>query len=352
MKMGGIRRMNKEPLVSIIIPNYNHSMYLDQSIQSALNQTYSNIEIIINDNASTDDSIKVAEKYIKDGVIINKNPENIYNFNYDILDDSVAGKYFILLCADDILRPEFVKKAVNIMEENESIGFVHGERDYIDENGVITELDPFFKCSFWVEGTEMLPLFTITDIGQSAQAVIRKEAFEKIGKHDTESDHLNIDREQWFRLAMESDYAYIREKMAYIRMPETTSETSRIIETFYHPIALYHTVKSFEEWADLRGDSRIKERVELALQRFAKECMGFVKVFLKHEKYELVQKYMLFMKLVDRTITENEDYKLCMELLQKRQGYQIDVDEYKKSSNYAFRKRNYEPPENYIEMRC
>lgn len=348
--MPNIERIYQLPLVSIIIPNYNHSMYLDQSIQSALNQTYPNIEVIVNDNSSTDNSIEVAAKYIDKGVIINKNPQNIYNFNYDILDDYVSGKYFVLLCADDVLKETFIEEAVEIMEEHPEIGFVHGERDYIDENGVITELDPFFNCSFYVKGENMLPIFTLTDIGQSAQAVIRTSVFEKVGKHDTQSDHLNVDREQWFRLAMVSDYAYIRKKIALIRMPETTSETSRIIETFYHPIALYHTAKSFEKWAKLRNYPKVEERIEVALKRFARECIGFAKVFLKRENYELAQKYLLFMKLVDKEIVADEEYQKCWMAFKEKTGYLMEVDEYKKSSNYAFRKRNYEPPENYVLM--
>lgn len=342
--------MKQLPLVSIIIPNFNHSMYLDQSIQSALDQTYPNIEVIVNDNASTDHSIAIAAKYIDKGVIINKNPQNIYNFNYDILDDYVSGKYFVLLCADDVLKETFIEEAVEIMEEHPEIGFVHGERDYVDENGVVTELDPFFNCSFYVKGENMLPIFTLTDIGQSAQAVIRTSAFEKAGKHDTQSDHLNVDREQWFRLAMVSDYAYIRKKTALIRMPETTSETSRIVETFYHPIALYHTAKSFEQWAKLRNYPRVEERVETALKRFARECIGFTKVFLKRENYELAQKYLLFMKFADKEIVADEEYQKCETAFKEKTGHLMKVDEYKKSSNYAFRKRNYEPPENYILM--
>ncbi len=340
--------MKNTPLVSIIIPNFNHSRYLDESVQSALNQTYENIEIIINDNASTDNSVEVLSKYVDRGVIINKNPQNLYNFNYDILDDWVSGKYLLLLCADDVLRPDFIRRAVDIMENDPDIGFVHGERDYIDENGITTELDPFFNCSFRAKGLDMLPIFTITDIGQSAQALIRYSAFKEIDLHDTESDHLNIDREQWFRLSMVSDYAYIRDKMALIRMPEVTSETTRIVETFYHPIALYHTAKSFEHWALLRGYDGIEERVGLALKRFAKECIGFTKVFLKREKYNLAKKYLLFMKLVDRTIEEDEDYKLCMDALNRKDASGIQIDEYKKSSNYSRRKRNYDPPKGYV----
>ena len=54
----------KYPLVSIMIPNYNHSRYLDECIQSALNQTWPNIEIVVLDNQSTDDSVKIVSKYI------------------------------------------------------------------------------------------------------------------------------------------------------------------------------------------------------------------------------------------------------------------------------------------------
>ena len=60
-----------KPLVSIIIPNKNYSRYLDESIQSALNQTYCNVEVIINDNCSTDDSFDTMLKYLDKGLIIN-----------------------------------------------------------------------------------------------------------------------------------------------------------------------------------------------------------------------------------------------------------------------------------------
>ena len=69
----------KLPLVSIMIPNYNHSMYLDQCIVSAKNQTYENIEIVILDNSSGDNSVQVAAKYIKDGIRVCRNPFNILN---------------------------------------------------------------------------------------------------------------------------------------------------------------------------------------------------------------------------------------------------------------------------------
>ena len=56
-------RLSSEPLVSILISNYNYGRYIGESIQSALDQTYSNIELIICDDGSTDDSVSIIEEY-------------------------------------------------------------------------------------------------------------------------------------------------------------------------------------------------------------------------------------------------------------------------------------------------
>ena len=56
------------------------------------------------------------------------------------------------------------------------------------------------------------------------------------------------------------------------------------------------------------------------------------------------------MKFVDREIVSDAEYQKCWTAFQEKQGFLMEVDEYKKSSNYAFRKRNYEPPENYVLM--
>lgn len=74
---------NPQPLVSVIIPNYNHARYLDQRIQTVLGQTYQNFEVIILDDCSTDNSLEVIEKYRSDprivDVIVNeKNSGNTF----------------------------------------------------------------------------------------------------------------------------------------------------------------------------------------------------------------------------------------------------------------------------------
>lgn len=341
--------MNREqqPLVSVIIPNYNHSMYLDQSIQSALNQTYPNVEIIVNDNASTDHSIEVISKYLDRGVIVNKNPDNITNSNYRLVYERSCGEYFVLLCADDILAPDFVERTVEVMERYKNIGLVHVERDYIDESGKITELDPFFQCSFRAKGESMLPIFMLTDIGQSAQGLIRRSIFERAGCHDTEHDHTNIDKEQWFRLCMQADYAYIRDVKNLIRKPTGESQTSTTVRSFYHPIALYVSLKGFIHWGQLRNYPEVVEREEKGMKKLASECLKMAESLLAEGDYDTARKYLLFMQMADSDILSSEEYKRLLETWQNRDNLGYQSREYGETGNFSYRKRSYEPPVGY-----
>ena len=62
--------MTASPLISVVVPNYNHARYLDQRLQSILNQTYRNIEVIILDDCSIDNSLEVISKYTYDSRIV------------------------------------------------------------------------------------------------------------------------------------------------------------------------------------------------------------------------------------------------------------------------------------------
>ena len=342
-------KKNNQPLVSIIIPNYNHSRYLDQSIQSALGQTYKNIEVIVNDNASTDNSIRCLKKYLSKGVIINKGAQNILNSNYRVVYERSSGKYFVLLCADDVLENDFVEMAVQVMEDNENVGVVHGERSYIDSQGKVTKLDPFFRCDFISDGQKMLPIFMMTDVGQSAQALIRRSTFEDAGCHDTEHDHFNIDKEQWFRLCMNGDYAYFQKRAAFIRVPDNLSQTSVSSLIFYQPIAMYVTLKGYVKWGRIRGYENVLAKEKEAFHKLSMESKGIVQVLLAEGKYDMARKYLLFMKLADPNVVQDKEYQLLQQTWEQR----IESDEtfeYGQTDTFAWHKRSYDPPEGYMPL--
>lgn len=338
-----------EPLVSILIPNYNHSRFLDQCIKSAIDQTYKNLEIIILDNASSDDSVKTAGKYMYDSrVSVNRNQFNIMNKNYRILSDVLSeGKYFILLCADDYLYPEFIAKAVEIMEKYPSVGYVHGEKDFILEDGTNIGWDPFYKCSFVAPGRNTMPIYMMTTVAHPAQAVIRREAFRSVRGYEKEIDHMNADRTLWFYLSYNYDAAYIREKMCGIRIGSQT-ETYITQRNFQHPILCHLTIMDFVKFAKEKNLPQVYERETIALSRLAKEFLGYAKGLIIDNDYYNAKRYMEYATVLCDGIENEKDYQNIMRMIESESKEEqfLRIEQ----SDIAKRKHNYNPPEGYEEI--
>lgn len=130
---------NNSPLVSVICLCYNHADYVNEAIQSVIDQTYDNIELIIVDDASIDDSVKVIDslvtKFDKVHRIYNKdNQGNCKSFNIGL--KASKGKYVIDLAADDILHPERIAMGVKKFQElTEDYGVHYSPIVRIDQNG-------------------------------------------------------------------------------------------------------------------------------------------------------------------------------------------------------------------------
>tara|TARA_R100000501_G_C2630806_1_gene126373 strand:- start:3514 stop:4845 length:1332 start_codon:yes stop_codon:yes gene_type:complete len=144
-----IAEINKSPKVTIYIPNYNYAKYLDNAIQSAINQTYRDIEIIVIDDASTDSSFKVLNKYIYplSPIKIIFNSENIglpKTCNKAI--SMSNGTYILRIDADDKLKEDAVMNLVNFLEERPHIDAVYPGYFESNENmHVINEHSPPFE---------------------------------------------------------------------------------------------------------------------------------------------------------------------------------------------------------------
>ncbi len=336
------------PLVSILIPNYNHSRYLDQCIQSALAQTYPNKEIVLMDNNSTDDSIEVARKYIKEGVLVCKNQKNIWNRNYRMLaEEFCRGKYFILLCADDYLMPHFIENAVAIMEKYPSVGYVHGEKDFVTAEEELIETDPFYKCSFVAPGRETMSVYMVTTVAHPTQGVVRKEAFDSIGGYDMSITHMNADRSLWFYLSYEWDAAYIRDKMCRIRIGCQT-ETFITQENFRHPILCHLIIKEFVSFARMNNLPAVYGREEEALKRLAGEFVGYAGGMLRVNNIEKAKAYLDYAQILSRNIVEEEIFFNFSQMVKKGTVNRSFLEEQEKKT--LQHQRSYEPPQGYEEI--
>lgn len=115
------------PLVSVIMSAYNESKYIAEAIDSVLQQSYDNFELIIVDDASTDNTVEMIENYTDKRIVLLKNSENkrlAYNLNFGI--QNAQGKYIARMDADDICMPERLKKQVEFLEKHTEISIVGG----------------------------------------------------------------------------------------------------------------------------------------------------------------------------------------------------------------------------------
>ena len=117
----------KQPKVSILIPVYNREKYIGECIQAALAQTYSNIEVIVVDNASTDRTWDICLDFAdKDGrVRVFQNEKNIGPVrNWKRCIEEASGDYGKILWSDDLIAPDFVEKTLPLIQDSH-VGFVY-----------------------------------------------------------------------------------------------------------------------------------------------------------------------------------------------------------------------------------
>lgn len=131
------KKTQTNPLVSVIITNYNYGRFLSQAIESVLKQTYQNFELIVVDDGSTDNSREVIDYYGDRLIpIFQKNGGQGVAFNTGII--RAQGEIICFLDADDYFREDKIEKVVRAFEENpEWVQISHG-RISVDKDGVIT----------------------------------------------------------------------------------------------------------------------------------------------------------------------------------------------------------------------
>jgi glycosyltransferase involved in cell wall biosynthesis len=128
----------KTPKVSIGLPVFNGEKYLAEAIDSILSQTYRDFELIISDNASTDDTELICQSYVaKDSrVRYYKNETNVgVSANFNRVFQLSSSEYFKWVACDDICTPDFLEKCVKVLDANPSVVVCHSKTGRINDRG-------------------------------------------------------------------------------------------------------------------------------------------------------------------------------------------------------------------------
>ncbi|MEZ5848448.1 MAG: glycosyltransferase family 2 protein [Geminicoccaceae bacterium] len=129
---------NSRPLVTIGIPVFNGAAYLEDAIRSAMNQTFTDLEIVVSDNASTDSTPAILERLAGEDrrIRVFRNETNLGAApNYNRCHEEARGVYFKWLAHDDRMKPGYLAAMIETLEAHPEAVLVNAITDYIDDNG-------------------------------------------------------------------------------------------------------------------------------------------------------------------------------------------------------------------------
>lgn len=256
----------KEPLVSILIPVYNREKIVSRAIDSALAQTYRNIEIIVCDNASTDNTWDVLQRYAKQDERVKafRNETNVGPVrNWKECLKHASGKYGKFLWSDDEIVPSFTQTMVDAMENNPRCGFAYSSVEIRLKNQILPneyELPKsgYYDSKIYVEGacmgTYSMPvspgcaLFKLSTLNRHLLVDIPNEENLNFSRYGAGNDQL------LFLFACEEyDEMYYDEKALSIFYGEADSITMITPLVRYYTIAIFYFLKRTKRFKDIRN---------------------------------------------------------------------------------------------------
>ena len=124
--------MLSKPLVSVVIPTYNYAHYLPEAIDSIVSQTYKNLEILVIDDGSTDNTKAVMEKYKQKVRYLYKQNGGLSSArNYGLT--KITGDYVLFVDADNKIRPSYIAKALKLLvSQTDDVGFAYTQLEYFE----------------------------------------------------------------------------------------------------------------------------------------------------------------------------------------------------------------------------
>jgi len=297
------------PTVSVCVPSYNHSRYVRLCLESVFAQTYRNIQLIVIDDGSTDDSVKVIEKTLKDcpfdcEFVVRPNKGLVATLN-EALEKS-RGEFLAELSSDDLWLPEFLQRRVGQMQKHPNAVLAYGHCFLINESNKI-----FGTTNNWVDygSQKTQEMLLALCFPQAPTVIYRKSVLAEQKWNDIFPEDIDL----YLRLCVLGEFAFDANlSSAYRTHPHNSARRTKQL--------LNGQIQSFRRNADILGlseqdliemETKINwQSIDLYLN-YGK-CLEAVKTALKysHIKAPVASKIRQYAKLlmpqsVLRTLRKN-----------------------------------------------
>ena len=268
--------MQNFPLVSVICISHNHQDYIIEALNSVMNQSYPNIELIITDDCSSDKSQQIIKNWLNDypNVLFIPNEVNLGNIKtFNNAAKKATGDYFVDLAADDILLENCIQRQIEtfISSKFKNTGLVYANIELFDDNNNF--------ISIYYDETENPQSGDVYEmvISRSTKicsvaSMIKKEVFETVGYYDENLAYEDLDL--WVRASRLYNFEYIPEVLAKKR-ELSTSLSAHFLKRNNKRTKLLHqsTLLIFEKIISL---NRTKREHKAVLGRMRFEMFKFI----------------------------------------------------------------------------
>lgn len=253
--------MKKTPDVSIILTSYNHEKFIGKAIQSVLDQTFQNFELIIIDDCSSDNSWDIIKSFKDSRIIAHRYEERCRGAKWinEAIETRVRGKYISIHHSDDLFHPEKTAKQFAFLEAHSEVGAVFSHVNVIDEDGLpFTDTEHFYFSIFRQQNRSRYEwlnrFFYYGNCLCHPSILIRKECYENVGLYNPFYGSLP-DFDIWVRLCLKYEIHVLEEPLISFRVFRDNDNTSastpetavRVYNEYRHIVRNYLKISSVLE---------------------------------------------------------------------------------------------------------
>ena len=255
---------SENPLVSICIPVYNAGKTIERTIESIINQTHKNIEILVVDNQSTDTTLERVRKYDDPRIRIIENPVHFKcaEYNWNTCFTHTLGEFIALFHADDVYSPDIIARQLDTFKKFPFVVGVFTDGNIIDEQDKVIDT---FRIPTEIAGDtpyeyrELLPVFLEHgDFLLCPSAMIRGNTYRSLEPFRYDQFGSASDFDMWLRVARIGPIVIINEKLINYRISEiqgtSVINTTRTHEADFFRVMDFHIVKT-KPYIDLSSDT-------------------------------------------------------------------------------------------------